>query len=249
MKVIVPVKRVVDSNIKPLIKSDGSDVEINGVKMSMNPFDETAVEEAVRLKEQNIVSEIVVISIGEAKCQDTLRTALAMGADRGILVTTDEAMEPLTVAKILQHFVDKEKPDFVLMGKQASDDDMNATGQILAAKLGWAQGTFVSKLELSNGQVKVTREIDGGREVLELTLPAVITTDLRLNEPRYASLPNIMKARKKPLETVALTDLGIEMKKHLEILSVKESSVSRKGIIVDSVDALLDKLKNEAKVI
>ncbi|MBH9973611.1 MULTISPECIES: electron transfer flavoprotein subunit beta/FixA family protein [Commensalibacter] len=249
MKVIVPVKRVVDSNIKPLIKSDGSDVEINGVKMSMNPFDETAVEEAVRLKEKKIVSEIVVVSIGEAKCQDTLRTAMAMGADRGILVTTDKAVESLTVAKILQHFVDREKPDLVLMGKQASDDDMNATGQILAAKLGWGQGTFVSKLELSNGHAKIAREVDDGQEILELTLPAVITTDLRLNEPRYASLPNIMKARKKPLETVALSELGIEAKKHLEVISVKESSSSRESVIVDSVDALLDKLKNEAKVI
>ncbi len=249
MKVIVPVKRVVDSNIKPLVKSDGSGIEINGVKMSMNPFDETAVEEAVQLKEKNIVTEIIVISIGEIKCQDILRTAMAMGADRGILVTTDQAVESLSVAKILKHFVEKEKPDFVLMGKQASDDDMNATGQILAAKLGWAQGTFISKLELSEGKAKVTREIDDGQEILELTLPAVLTTDLRLNEPRYASLPNIMKARKKPLETVALTDLGIDLKNSLEIVSIKEFSSSRESIIVDSVDALLDKLKNEAKVI
>lgn len=249
MKVLVPVKRVVDYNIKPLVKADGSGVETNGIKMSMNPFDETAIEEAVRLKEQNIVTEIVAISIGEAKCQDTLRTAMAMGADRAILVNTDEALEALSVAKILHHFVEKEKPDFVLMGKQASDDDMNATGQILAAKLGWSQGTFVSKIEFIENKVKVIREVDDGQETLALTLPAVITTDLRLNEPRYASLPNIMKARKKPLENIALGELGIELTTHLEILSVKESSSNRGSVLVDSVDALLDKLKNEAKVI
>lgn len=249
MKVLVPVKRVIDSNIKPLVKADGSAIESNGIKMSMNPFDETAVEEAVRLKEQNIVKEIIVISIGDAKCQDTLRTAMAMGADRGILVTTDTAVESLNVAKILQHFVEKEQPNFVLMGKQASDDDMNATGQILAAKLGWGQGTFVSKLELSDGKATVTREVDDGQEVLELNLPAVITTDLRLNEPRYASLPNIMKARKKPLETVALTDLGLSLTSHLEVVSVKESSSVREVVMVDSVEMLVDKLKNEAKVI
>lgn len=249
MKLLVPVKRVVDSNIKPLVKSDNSGVEIGGVKMSMNPFDETAVEEAVRLKEQKIVSEVIVISIGEAKCQDTLRTAMAMGADRAILVTTEEPLESLGVAKILQHFVTKEKPDVVLMGKQASDDDMNATGQILAAKLGWAQGTFVSKLALSAGKAEIVREIDDGQEVLELTLPAVITTDLRLNEPRYASLPNIMKARKKPIETVALADLGLDTAVRLVSQSVQESSSVREGVIVGSVEELMDKLQNEAKVI
>lgn len=249
MKILVPVKRVVDSNIKPLVKADGSAVEVDGVKMAMNPFDETAVEEAVRLKEQKIAKEIIVISIGGPKCQDTLRTAMAMGADRAILVTTEAETEALGVAKVLQHFVQKEQPDLVLMGKQASDDDMNATGQILAARLGWPQGTFVSRLELSQGVAKVVREVDDGQEVIELTLPAVITTDLRLNEPRYASLPNIMKARKKPLETVALDTLGVEVTKRLDVLSVKESSSSRAGVIVDSVDALLDKLKNEAKVI
>ncbi|MDI2091183.1 electron transfer flavoprotein subunit beta/FixA family protein [Commensalibacter oyaizuii] len=249
MKVLVPVKRVVDSNIKPLVKSDGSGVEIGGVKMSMNPFDETAVEEAVRLKEQKIVSEIVVISIGEAKCQDTLRTAMAMGADRAILVTTDEPIESLGVAKIVQHFVQKERPNFVLMGKQASDDDTNAMGQILAAKLGWAQGTFISKLDINGDKALVVREVDDGQEVLELALPAILTTDLRLNEPRYASLPNIMKARKKPIDTVALADLGIDTAVRLEVKSVKESSSVRAGVIVNSVEELMDKLQNEAKVI
>lgn len=249
MKILVPVKRVVDSNIKPLVKSDNSGVEVGGVKMSMNPFDETAVEEAVRLKEQKIVSEVVVISIGEAKSQDTLRTAMAMGADRGILITSEDALESLSVAKILQHFVTKEQPDVVLMGKQASDDDMNATGQILAAKLGWAQGTFVSKLELSEGKAQIAREIDDGQEILELVLPAVITTDLRLNEPRFASLPNIMKAKKKPIETVALADLGIDTAIRLEVKSVAESSSIREGVIVSSVEELMDKLQNEAKVI
>ncbi|CAI3936489.1 Electron transfer flavoprotein [Commensalibacter communis] len=249
MKILVPVKRVVDSNIKPLVKSDNSGVEVGGVKMSMNPFDETAVEEAVRLKEQKIASEVVVISIGEPKCQDTLRTAMAMGADRGILVTSEDALESLSVAKILQHFVTKEQPDVVLMGKQASDDDMNATGQILAAKLGWAQGTFVSKLELSDGKAQITREIDDGQEILELTLPAVITTDLRLNEPRFASLPNIMKAKKKPIETVALADLGVDTAVRLQVKSVAESSSVREGVIVGSVEELMDKLQNEAKVI
>lgn len=249
MKVLVPVKRVVDSNIKPLVKSDNSGVEVNGVKMSMNPFDETAVEEAVRLKEKKVVTEIIVISIGEAKCQDTLRTAMAMGADRAILVTTDDALESLSVAKILQHFVEKEKPDLILMGKQASDDDMNATGQILAAKLGWAQGTFVSKIDLSEGKASIVREVDDGQQTLELTLPAVVTTDLRLNEPRFASLPNIMKARKKPIETVALSELGMDTAIRLTIKSVQESSSVREGVIVNSVDELIDKLKNEAKVI
>ncbi len=249
MKVLVPVKRVVDSNIKPLVKSDNSGVETDGLKMSMNPFDETAVEEAVRLKEQNIVSEIVAVSIGEAKCQDTLRTAMAMGADRSILITSDELLEPLSIAKILQKIVEKEQPNLVLMGKQASDDDTNATGQILAGLLGWPQGTFVSKLELTSDKARVHREIDEGVQILDLTLPAVITTDLRLNEPRFASLPNIMKARKKPIETIALSDMDIKTTTRLEMLSVKEASTSREGIILNSVEELVEKLQNEAKVI
>lgn len=249
MKILVPVKRVVDSNIKPLIKTDHSGVEISGIKMSMNPFDENAIEEAVQLKEQGKVDEIVAISIGEPKCQDTLRTALAMGADKAILVSTEHTLESLAVAKVLEYFVKKEKPNLVLMGKQASDDDMNATGQILAARLGWPQGTFVSKLEFYSNYVEIIREIDDGQETLKLPLPAIVTTDLRLNEPRYASLPNIMKARKKPVETFVLTELGVDITPRLYIQRLDESSPIREGVIVNSVEELIDKLQNEAKVI
>ena len=249
MKVLVPVKRVIDYNIKPRVKADGTGVETAGVKMSMNPFDEIAVEEAVRLKEKGVATEIVVVSIGEAKSQDTLRTAMAMGADRSILVETDSVTEPLAVAKVLKALVDKEKPDLVILGKQAIDDDMNATGQILAAKLGWPQGTFASAVTVADGRIEVAREIDGGTEVVSLTLPAVVTADLRLNEPRYASLPNIMKARKKPLETVEIDSLGVDTASRLTVVSVAEPAERKEGVKVNSAAELVEKLKTEAKVI
>lgn len=249
MKILVPVKRVVDYNIKPRVKADGSGVETAGVKMSMNPFDEIAVEEAVRLREKGAASEVVVVSIGVQQAQDTLRTAMAMGADRAILVLTDESPEPLAVAKVLKTLVEKEGPSLVVLGKQAIDDDMNATGQMLAGLLGWGQGTFASKVDVVDGRVNVSREIDGGTEQVSLTLPAIITADLRLNEPRYASLPNIMKAKKKPLETIPAADLGVDMAPRLTIVSVAEPAERKAGIKVGSAAELVEKLRNEAKVI
>jgi electron transfer flavoprotein beta subunit len=249
MKILVPVKRVVDYNIKPRVKADGSGVETAGVKMSMNPFDEIAVEEAVRLREKGAASEVVVVSVGVQQAQDTLRTAMAMGADRAILVLSDESPEPLAVAKVLKKLVEKEEPSLVILGKQAIDDDMNATGQMLAGFLGWGQGTFASKVELVDGRARVSREVDGGTEEVSLALPAIITADLRLNEPRYASLPNIMKAKKKPLETVQAADLGVDMTPRLTVVSVAEPAERKAGIKVDSVAELVEKLRNEAKVI
>ncbi|MEE8662887.1 MAG: electron transfer flavoprotein subunit beta/FixA family protein [Acetobacter sp.] len=249
MKILVPVKRVVDYNIRVRVKADGTGVETNGLKMSMNPFDEIAVEEAVRLKEKGVATEVVVVSIGEPKAQDTLRTAMAMGADRGILLTTDNSPEPLAVAKLLKEIVARETPDLVILGKQAIDDDMNATGQMLAGLLGWPQGTFVSKLEQIDGRLQVSREIDGGTETVSLALPAIITADLRLNEPRYASLPNIMKAKKKPLETMEAASLGVDIAPRLTVVSVAEPAERKAGITVGSVAELVEKLRNEAKVI
>ena len=249
MKILVPVKRVIDSNVKVRVKSDGSGVDLANVKMSMNPFDEIAVEEAVRIKERGDATEVVAISIGSAKAQDTLRTALAMGADRAVLVKTDATVEPLAVAKILKSVVETEKPDLVIMGKQAIDDDCNQTGQMLAGLLGWPQGTFASKIEFAGDKVKVTREVDGGLETLVLSRPAVITTDLRLNEPRYASLPNIMKAKKKPIDETTPETLGVEIKPRLKVVSVTEPKGREAGIKVDSAAILVEKLKNEAGVL
>ncbi|MDD3020629.1 MAG: electron transfer flavoprotein subunit beta/FixA family protein [Alphaproteobacteria bacterium] len=255
MKVLIPVKRVVDYNVKIRIKSDKSGIELNNVKMSMNPFDEIAVEEAVRLKEKGIVSEIVVVSIGPDKAQDVIRTAMAVGADRGILVKTDVptdlgGVEPLAVAKTLKAIIDKERPGLVIMGKQSIDDDSNQTGQVLAAIMGWPQATFASEIIIdSESSAHVTREIDGGLETLQISLPAVMTVDLRLNEPRYAALPNIMKAKQKPMETLSAEDLGVDYSPRLKLVSLEEPPVRSAGIKVESVDALIDKLKNEAKVI
>jgi electron transfer flavoprotein beta subunit len=254
MKVLVPVKRAVDYNVKIRVKADGSGVELNNVKMSMNPFDEIAIEEATKLKEAGKVTEIIAVSIGPAQAQETIRTAMAIGADRGILVETGAptdigGVEPLAVAKTLKAIIDKEKPDLVIMGKQSIDDDSNQTGQMLAALLGWAQGTFASKLELADGKAIVTREIDGGLETIELKTPAIITTDLRLNEPRYASLPNIMKAKKKELEVMKPEDLGIDFTPRLSVVKVAEPPERKGGGKVANVDELVDKLKNEAKVI
>ena len=249
MKILVPVKRVVDYNVKVRVKSDQTGVELAGVKMAMNPFDEIAIEEAVRLKEKGVATEIVAISIGVAACQETIRTALAMGADRGILVETDVLPEPLAVAKLLKALVAKEEPRLVIMGKQAIDDDMNATGQMLAALLGWPQGTFASKVVIEGETATVTREVDGGLETVALNLPAIVTADLRLNEPRYASLPNIMKARKKPIETVKPADLGVDPAPRLTTLKVVEPPKRSAGRKVGSVAELVDKLRTEAKVI
>jgi electron transfer flavoprotein beta subunit len=249
MKVLVPVKRVVDYNVKVRVKSDQSGVELAGVKMAMNPFDEIAIEEAVRLKEKGVATEIVAISIGVTQCQETIRTALAMGADRGILVETDVSPEPLAVAKMLKAITDKEQPQLIILGKQAIDDDMNATGQMLAALLGWAQGTFASKVTVEGESVLVTREVDGGLETVALKLPAIVTADLRLNEPRYASLPNIMKARKKPIEAIKPADLGVDPAPRLTTLKVVEPPKRQAGKKVGSVAELVDKLRNEAKVI
>ena len=249
MKVLVPVKRVLDYNIKARPKADGSGVELSGLKMSMNPFDEIAMEAAIRFKEAGQASEIIAISCGTQACQETLRTALALGADRAILVETDEALQPLAVAKLLKVLVLREQPGLVICGKQAIDDDANQTGQMLAALLGWAQATFASRIELGTDHASVTREIDGGLETLSITLPAVITTDLRLNEPRYATLPNIMKAKKKPLETLTPADLGVDVTSRLTLLKVAEPPARQGGIKVNDVAELLDKLKNEAKVI
>jgi len=249
MKILVPVKRVVDYNVKVRVKADGTGVETAGVKMSMNPFDEIAVEEAVRLKEKGIATEIIAVSLGIAACAETIRTALAMGADRGILVETDAELQPLAVAKLLKAIALREQPRLVILGKQAIDDDMNATGQMLAALLGWPQGTFASKLVIEGDIVTVTREVDGGLETLSLDLPAIITTDLRLNEPRYASLPNIMKARKKPIETIRPADLGVDPAPRLTMVSVAEPAKRQAGVKVASVAELVAKLRTEAKVI
>ena len=249
MKILVPVKRVVDFNVKVRVKSDGTGVETAGVKMSMNPFDEIAIEEAVRLKEKGIATEIVAISMGIAACSETIRTALAMGADRGILVETDVALQPLAVAKLLAAIAAREQPRLIILGKQAIDDDMNATGQMLAALLGWPQGTFASRVVIDGDHVTVTREVDGGLETIVLSLPAVITTDLRLNEPRYASLPNIMKARKKPIETMKPADLGVDPAPRLTVLKVVEPAKRQAGVKVKSVAELVNKLRTEAKVI
>ena len=249
MKVIVPVKRVVDYNVKIRVKADQSGVETANVKMSMNPFDEIAVEEAVRLKESGVVSEIVAVSVGSAPCQETLRTALALGADRAIHVETDQETQPLGVAKVLEKIVSTEEPQAVIMGKQAIDDDFNQTGQMLAAKLGWSQATFASKVEVDGSAALVTREIDGGLETLKVTLPTVITTDLRLNEPRYVTLPNIMKAKKKVIDKVTPESLGVDVAPRLKTIKVTEPPERSAGQKVDSIAGLVDKLKNEAKVI
>ena len=249
MKVLVPVKRVVDYNVKVRVRSDGSGVDTANVKMSMNPFDEIALEEATRLKEAGIVSEVVAISAGVAQCQETLRTGMAIGADRGILVETTTEMEPLAVAKLLKALADKEQPQLIILGKQAIDDDSNQTGQMLASLLDWPQATFASKVVLRDGKAIVTREVDGGLETLSLSLPAIITTDLRLNEPRYVTLPNIMKAKKKPLETVKPEDMGVDVTQRLKTLKVVEPAKRLAGIKVPDVATLLDKLRNTAKVI
>jgi electron transfer flavoprotein beta subunit len=249
MKIIVPVKRVVDYNVKVRVKSDGSGIETAGVKMSMNPFDEIAVEEAVRLKEKGVATEIIAVSMGVPQCAETIRTALAMGADRGILVESDADLQPLAVAKLLKAIVDQEQPGLVILGKQAIDDDMSATGQMLAALLGWSQGTFASKVAVEGDAVTVTREVDGGLETVSLTLPAIITTDLRLNEPRYASLPNIMKARKKPIANMKPADLGVDVTPRLTVLKVSEPPKRKAGQKVGSVAELVNKLRTEAKVI
>ncbi len=243
MKLLVPVKRVIDYNVKPRVKADGTGVDLANVKMSMNPFDEIAVEEAIRLKEKGAATEIVAVSVGPAKAQETLRTALAMGADRAILVQTDDEVEPLAVAKILKKIAEEEQPGLVILGKQAIDDDSNQTGQMLAALLGWAQGTFASKVELSGEEVSVTREVDGGLETVKLKLPAIVTTDLRLNEPRYASLPNIMKAKSKPLAQKTPADYGVDTAPRLTTLKVEEPAKRQAGVKVGSVDELIGKLK------
>ncbi len=249
MKLLVAVKRVVDYNVKIRVKSDGSGVEMANVKMSMNPFDEIAVEEAVRLKEAGKAEEIVVVSMGPKQSQETIRNALALGADRGILIESEEELQPLAVAKLLKSVVEKEQPDLVILGKQAIDDDSNQTGQMLAALMGWPQGTFASKVEMGEGNMNLTREIDGGLETLQLSLPAVVTTDLRLNEPRYAKLPNIMKAKKKPLEVIPVSETGVDVAPRLKTLKVNEPSERQAGVMVESVSELIEKLKNEAKVI
>jgi electron transfer flavoprotein beta subunit len=249
MKILVPVKRVVDYNVKIRVRPDGSGVELANVKMSMNPFDEIAVEEAIRLKEQGKATEIVAVSIGPQQAAETIRTALAMGADRGILVKTDQPMEPLTVAKILKTIVEQESPGLVIMGKQAIDDDSNQTGQMLGALLGWPQGTFAFKVALGDGTVDVTREVDGGLQTVGLKLPAIVTTDLRLNEPRYASLPNIMKAKKKPLDETTPETLGVEVAQRLKVLKTVEPGGRKAGVKVASVADLVNKLKVEAGVL
>jgi electron transfer flavoprotein beta subunit len=251
MKVLVPVKRVVDFNVKIRVKPDGSGIELANVKMSMNPFDEIAVEEAVRLKEKGAAGEIIVVSVGPAKAQETIRTAQAIGADRGILIETPEGatVEPLAVAKLLKAVVDAERPELIILGKQAIDDDCNQTGQMLAALLGWPQGTFASKIALENGSISVTREVDGGLETVKLKMPAVVTTDLRLNEPRYPSLPNIMKAKKKPLDVKKPADFGVDIAPQLKVLKITEPASRKAGVRVGSVAELVAKLKTEAGVL
>ena len=249
MKVLVPVKRVIDYNVKVRVKADNSGVELANVKMAMNPFDEIAVEQALRLKEASGADEVVAVSIGPAQNQETIRTALAMGADRGIHIEASHDIEPLAVAKLLKAVVERENPGLVLVGKQAIDDDCNQTGQMLAALLGWAQGTFVSALEVTGDKAKVVREVDGGLEHLEISMPAIVSVDLRLNEPRYASLPNIMKAKKKPLDSLTVDDLGVDITPRLTIVKVEEPAAREAGIKVADVKELVKKLKNEAKVI
>jgi electron transfer flavoprotein beta subunit len=249
MKVLVPVKRVIDYNVKVRVKSDGTGVETANVKMSMNPFDEIGIEAALRLKEAGSAEEVIAVSIGVAQCQETIRTALAMGADRGVLVETEEGAEPLAVAKILKAIIEKEGPEIVILGKQAIDDDSNQTGQMLSALLEWSQATFASNIELGDGTADITREVDGGLETIKVKLPVVVTTDLRLNEPRYASLPNIMKAKKKPIDKISPADLGVDMTPRLKTLSVVEPSKREGGVKVESVEELVEKLRNEAKVI
>ncbi len=249
MKLLIPVKRVIDYNVKVRVKSDNTGVETANVKMSMNPFDEIAVEEAVRMKEAGKAEEIVAVSLGVQQCQETIRTALAMGADRGIHVKTDDELQPLAIAKLLKAIADKESPDLIILGKQAIDDDSNQTGQMLAALLDWPQATFVSAIEMGDGVAKVTREVDEGLEIIEVKTPAIATVDLRLNEPRYASLPNIMKAKKKPIDEMAPGDLGVDTTPRLATLKVEEPPKRQAGVMVESVAELVDKLKNEAKVI
>ncbi|MEW4460119.1 electron transfer flavoprotein subunit beta/FixA family protein [Roseibium algicola] len=249
MKILVPVKRVIDYNVKVRVKADGSGVDLANVKMSMNPFDEISVEEALRLKEAGKASEVIVVSVGPQQATETLRTGLAMGADRGILVKTDDTTEPLAVAKILKAIVETEEPGLVILGKQAIDDDCNQTGQMLAALLGWSQGTFASKVDLGDGTVDVTREVDGGLQTVKLKLPAIVTTDLRLNEPRYASLPNIMKAKKKPIDEKSPADFGVDTTPRLTVVTTTEPASRQAGIKVGSVSELVDKLKNEAGVL
>ena len=249
LKVLVPVKRVVDYNVKVRVKSDNSGVELDNVKMSMNPFDEIAVEEALRLKEKGMVEEVIAISIGSSQVQETIRNALAMGADSGIFVETNQLLEPLNIAKIISSIATKENFGLIILGKQAIDDDMNATGQMTAALLGWAQATFASKVEIKENKAFVSREVDGGIENIEVNLPAIISTDLRLNEPRYASLPNIMKAKKKPIQHFSIEDLDINIENRLNILKVEEPTKRQSGVMLKTVDELVDKLKNEAKVI
>ena len=249
MKILVPVKRVVDYNVKVRVKSDQSGMDVANVKMSMNPFDEIAIEEAVRLKEAGVATEIIAVSCGVAQCQETLRTAMAIGADRGYLVETDAELQPLAVAKLLKALADKEQPSLIILGKQAIDDDCNQTGQMLAAMLGWPQATFASKVVVADGKASVTREVDGGLETLSITLPAIVTTDLRLNEPRYVTLPNIMKAKKKQLDNVKPADLGVDVTPRVKTLKVVEPAQRSAGIIVPDVATLVAKLKNEAKVI
>jgi|TARA_B100000282_G_C31733583_1_gene492248 electron transfer flavoprotein beta subunit len=249
MKIIVPIKRVVDYNVKIRVKSDNSGVELDNVKMSMNPFDEIAVEEAIRLKEAGKAEEIVALSIGPQQAQETIRTALAMGADRGILIKSDDNVTPLNVAKIIKAIAEKENPNLIILGKQAIDDDSNQTGQMLSALLGWSQGTFASEVKFEDDNLLVTREIDGGLQTLKLTMPSIITTDLRLNEPRYASLPNIMKAKKKEIAEINPEDLNISIEKNIEVVKVSEPSQREAGVKVETIDELVDKLKNEAGVI
>ncbi|HEX2257051.1 MAG TPA: electron transfer flavoprotein subunit beta/FixA family protein [Afifellaceae bacterium] len=249
MKVLVPVKRVLDANVKPRVKPDGSGVDLSNVKMAMNPFDEIAVEEALRLREAGTAEEIVLVSIVPAQAQETIRTGLAMGADRGILLQADAAVEPLAVAKLLKVVVEEEGPQLVIMGKQAIDDDCNQTGQMLAALLGWPQGTFASSIVISDGEIEVTREVDAGLQTVKLKMPAVVTTDLRLNQPRYASLPNIMKAKKKPIDIRQAADLGVELEPRLEILETGEPPKRQAGVVVKTAAELVDKLRNEAGVL
>ena len=249
MKILVPVKRVVDYNVKVRVKSDGTGVELANVKMSMNPFDEIAVEAAVRLREEGVVTEVLAVSCGVGQCQETLRTAMAIGADRAILVETNEELQPLAVAKLLKALVDKERPQLVVLGKQAIDDDCNQTGQMLAGLLDWGQATFASKIEIADGKATVTREVDGGLETVSIALPAVVTVDLRLNEPRYVTLPNIMKAKKKPFETIKPDALGVDVRPRIKTLKVSEPPTRSAGIKVPDVATLVAKLKNEAKVI
>jgi electron transfer flavoprotein beta subunit len=249
MKILVAVKRVLDYNVKARVKADNSGVDLGNAKMSMNPFDEIAVEEALRIKEAKLADEVVAVSLGPKQAQETIRTALAMGADRGVLVESDDELEPLAVAKLLQHVIEKEEPALVILGKQAIDDDANQTGQMLAAMMNWPQATFASKVVVSDGGAEVTREVDGGLETIAVTFPAVITADLRLNEPRYAKLPNIMKAKKKPLDVIPVADTGVDVAPRLQVIHVAEPAEREAGVKVGSVAELVDKLRNEAKVI